>query len=209
MRKKGPGVLAIVGTLTLLSFPSAAQDQEQRGIDAEGYVCSWLVLAPIPIEAGQDGATALDRAQIQGEDNLKPKAGETVRVGGKDLTWREHRTKEQILDFNDLLGKTTENSVGYAVAYLVADADQRELTLLLGSDDQVKVYLNGKLIHTHDEGRPLEKDEDRIPGLTLRKGRNVLILKIVNEEEDWAGSARFVDEHGKPIAGVKATTKPE
>jgi len=56
-----------------------------------------------------------------------------------------------------------------------------------------EVYLNGKPIHSNDEGRPFEKDEDSVPGLSLRRGLNVLVVKLINEEEDWAVSARFVD----------------
>ena len=67
--------------------------------------------------------------------------------------------------------------------------------------------LNGKPIHSHDEGRPFEKDEDSVLGLSLRRGLNVLVVKLINEEEDWAVSARFVDKDGQPVAGLKATTK--
>jgi hypothetical protein len=182
-------------------------DNAQDGIDAEGYVCAWLVLAPIPLKQGQDGASALDVEPVKGEANLKPHAGDTLSAGGKEVTWIESRAKDQILDFNGVLGKQTENSVGYAVAYITADADVADLTLRLGSDDQIKVYLNGKPIHSNDEGRPLEKDEDSVPGVSLRRGLNVLVVKVVNEEEDWALSARFVDKEGKPVGGLKATTK--
>ena len=182
-------------------------DQIKDGIDAEGYICTWLVLAPIPLKQGQEGAGALDEEPVKGEANLKPEAGDKLDVDGKDLTWKECPAKDQILDFNGLLGKRTENSVGYAVAYITADADVANLTLKLGSDDQVKVYLNGKPIHSNDEGRPFEKDEDSVLGLSLRRGLNVLVVKLINEEEDWAVSARFVDKDGKPVAGLKATTK--
>ena len=182
-------------------------DQVKDGIDAEGYICTWLVLAPIPLKQGQEGAGALDEEPVKGEANLKPEAGDKLDVDGKDLTWKECPAKDQILDFNGLLGKRTENSVGYAVAYITADADVADLTLKLGSDDQVKVYLNGKPIHSNDEGRPFEKDEDSVLGLSLRRGLNVLVVKLINEEEDWAVSARFVDKDGKPVAGLKATTK--
>ena len=182
-------------------------DQIKDGIDTEGYICTWLVLAPLPLKQGQEGAGALDEEQVKGEANLKPEAGDKLDVDGKDLTWKECPAKDQVLDFNSLLGKRTENSVGYAVAYITADADVADLTLKLGSDDQVKVYLNGKPIHSNDEGRPFEKDEDSVLGLSLRRGLNVLVVKLINEEEDWAVSARFVDKDGKPVAGLKATTK--
>ena len=197
----------VVVMAAVLSGTTAVGDDAKEGFDAEGYVCTWLVLAPIPLNEGQNGADALEKDGVAGEANLKPEAGDKVDVGGKNLTWKECHAKEQILDFNELLGKKTENSVGYAVAYIVADADVDDVTLKVGSDDQIKVYLNGKAIHSHDEGRPLEKDEDNIAGLSLRKGRNVLVVKVVNEEDDWAMSARFVDKDGKPVTGLKATTK--
>jgi hypothetical protein len=196
-------VLAAVASIPVIG------EEEKDGIDAEGYVRTWLVLAPIPLKGGQEGADALGEEQVKGEANLKPKAGDTIDVGGKDLAWKECVAKDQVVDFNGVLGKETERSVGYAVAYIVADADFTDVTLKLGSDDQIKVYLNGKPIHANDEGRPFEKDEDSVPGLSLRKGRNVLVVKVVNEEEDWAMSACFIDKDGKPVTGLKATTKPE
>ena len=204
MRNRAIPLMAI---LAAVLPATVVGDQVKDGIDAEGYICTWLVLAPIPLKQGQEGAGALDEEPVKGEANLKPEAGDKLDVDGKDLTWKECPAKDQILDFNGLLGKRTENSVGYAVAYITADADVADLTLKLGSDDQVKVYLNGKPIHSNDEGRPFEKDEDSVLGLSLRRGRNVLVVKLINEEEDWAVSARFVDKDGKPVAGLKATTK--
>jgi hypothetical protein len=197
----------VVVVAAVLSGATVVGDDANDGIDTEGYVCTWLVLAPIPLKEGQNGADALEKDSVTDEAKIRPEAGDKVDVGDKDLAWKECHAKEQILDFNSLLGKKTENSVGYAVAYITAEADVADVTLKLGSDDQVKVYLNGKAIHSHDEGRPHEKDEDNIVGLSLKKGRNVLVLKVVNEEEDWATSARFVDKDGKPVTGLKATTK--
>jgi hypothetical protein len=190
-----------------LTGATVVGDDANDGIDAEGYVCAWLVLAPISLKDSEKGASALEKDQVKGEANLKPQAGDTLDVDGKHLAWNACHAKEQILDFNSLLGKQTENSVGYAVAYITAEADIADVTLMVGSDDQIKVYLNGNAIHSNDEDRPLEKDEDNIAGLSLKKGRNVLVVKVVNEEEDWAMSARFVDKDGKPITGLKATTK--
>jgi hypothetical protein len=204
---KSRAIALIVVLAPMLARAPVVGDEANDGIDTEGYVCTWLVLAPVPLKEGQDGADALDEESVTGEANVKPEAGDKLDVGGKGVTWKECRAKDQILDFNGLLGKQTERSVGYAVAYITADSDVADLTLLLGSDDQVKVYLNGKPIHSHDEGRPLEKDEDSVPGVSLKKGLNVLVVKVVNEEEDWLVSARLVDKDGKRATGWKATTK--
>jgi hypothetical protein len=58
------------------------------------------------------------------------------------------------------------------------------------------LHRSGKPIHSNDEGRPFEKDEDSALGLSLRRGLNVLVVKLIHEEEDWAVSARSVDMDG-------------
>jgi hypothetical protein len=83
----------------------------------------------------------------------------------------------------------------------------KDVQLKTGSDDQFKVYLNGKEVLKITEDRPLEKDEDSTE-ITLRKGANVLVLKVVNEKEDWSASARFLDKDGMPIKGLKITMPP-
>jgi hypothetical protein len=206
---KNRAIPPMVILAAMLSPALVFGDGPKDGIDAEGYVSTWLILAPIPMKGGQEGPEALDQEQIKDEASLKPKAGDKIEASGKSLEWKARDVKDQFLDFNEILGEKTENSVVYAVAYLMADTDLNDLTLRLGSDDQVKVYLNGKAIHTHDEGRAFEKDEDSVPALSLKKGLNVLVVKVVNEGEDWAMSARFLDKDGKPVAGLKATTKPD
>jgi hypothetical protein len=194
---------------TALSSTFALGDPPKDGIDSEGYLCTWLVVSPIPFKDGAGGGESLAEEQVKGEATLKPKVGDKIEVGGKSLAWKECQAKDQALDFNDLLGHETENSVGYAVAYLVADADLDGVTLKIGSDDQAKVYWNGKVIYTQDEPRPFEKDEDSVSDLTLKRGLNVLVVKVVNEQEDWQLSARLLDKDGKPITNLKMTTKPE
>jgi len=184
-------------------------DDVKNGIDGEGYISSWLVLAPIPLEEGVEGASAIAKEQIKDEASLKPKAGEKVELGGKEYAWKAAKADDGELDFNEFLGQETENSVAYAVTTLVLGEEKTDVTLKLGSDDQVRVYLNGKQIHSNDEARPLEKDEDSVEGLTLKKGRNVLVVKVVNEGSDWATSVRFVDKDGAPIKGISATIEPE
>ncbi len=200
---------AILAILPASRAVVALDDPKETGIDGEGYVGSWLVLAPIKLADGQDGAEALGEEQIKDEESLKPRAGDKVEVAGKGLTWKAAEAEDGVLDFNKVIGEVIENAVAYAVVYLVAEDEQTNVTLKVGSDDQVRVYLNGKKVHSNDEARPLEKDEDVVDGLALKKGRNVLVVKVVNEGEDWSSSVRIVGKEGAPIKGVKATTRAE
>jgi hypothetical protein len=102
-----------------------------------------------------------------------------------------------------LLGKQTEDSVGYAVVYLVAEKELKGVKMKTGSDDQCRVYLNGKQVLNQTDARPLEKDQDSTE-VTLVKGVNVLVFKVVNEKVDWSGCVRFLDSDDKPVKGLKA-----
>ena len=177
--------------------------------DEQGYIRHWLILAPIPLADGESGADANGKEQIKGEARLTPKLGDKVTVGGKELTWKKYEAKESVADFNDFLGAQTENSVGYLVCYLHAPADIAGLKLKMGSDDQAKVYLNGKEVLKCDNARPLTPDEDTAENITLKKGVNVLVFKIVNEGIDWSGTIRFLDKDDKPVRGFQVGLRGE
>jgi WD40 repeat protein len=178
----------------------AARERIQSARD-DGFVLDWLVLAPIPLAPGQTTIDAVDTELIPGEAGLHPSEGEEVIVGGKPLTWRRCRTDDYYLDLNVFLEERAQYAVAYAVAYLHSDTDRHELTLKVGSDDQSKVYLNGRAVHKALHVRGLRRDEDVVEGVSLRRGQNVLVFKIINEEVDWKGCLRFLDK-GRPIRSV-------
>jgi hypothetical protein len=198
-----------LATLTLLlSLGQALPDEETSGLNDEGFITTWLLLAPLPLENGQSGADALNKEQLPKEAKLQPKIGDKVKSGSEELVWKKYQAKDFFFDFNAFLGKPTEDSVGYAVCYIHADTEMKDITLKTGSDDQAKVYLNGKEVLKQEEDRPLERDEDSSE-VTLRKGVNVLVFKVINEKEDWSGCARFVDKDGKVIKSLKVTATPK
>jgi hypothetical protein len=132
----------------------------------------------------------------------------TVTVRG-ELKWQEVTQEDYMLDFNVILGRATDQSVAYAVCYLRSETEQRGLRMLVGSDDEAKVYLNGKQIHQSAFGRGWVADQDTVPDITLNAGLNVLVFKVVNEIVDWQGSIRFSDGQGNPVTGIKVTLDPE
>jgi hypothetical protein len=188
--------------LVLAAVPAATAD-EKSGVDDEGFIQKWLVLAPIPLGA-DSGAAALDREAVKGEAALKPKAGDKVKADDKDVAWKEYAAKDHLLDFNGHLGAQTEDSIGYAVAYITAPAEMA-VKMKTGSDDQCKVWLNGKEVFKFADARPTDKDQDTTE-VTLKKGVNVLVVKVVNEKIDWSFCVRFTDKEDKPITNLTAKT---
>ena len=186
-----------------------AEEERQRVARDRDSIKKWLILAPIPLATGQSGATGLDCEQIEGEGRLWPKAGEARHLGGRELKWQEAALDDYLIDFNAVLGQVTTQSVAYAVCYLRSEAEQHGLQMLVGSDDEAKVYLNGKQVYKVPTARRFVAEQDRVPGIVLNAGLNVLVFKVVNETLDWKGSIRFTDAQGNPVKGLNVTLDPE
>ena len=197
---KAPLVAAV-----LLALVLPAQEKATFAPDAEGFIRNWLVLAPIAIE-GESGATEIDKDFI-GEATVKPKPDEKMNVGGKILTWKPHQTSDYFIDFLQAFGAERGEYVGgYAVAYIIAD-EEMPVTLALSSNDQGKAWVNGKQVFRFAETRTLDKDTDKSE-VTLAKGQNVLMLKVVNEVNNWQGCARFL-KGGAPVKNIKVSLTPQ
>jgi hypothetical protein len=172
------------------------------------FIRDWLVLAAIPLADGQSPAAALASEPIPGEARLQPREGDRVTVGGAALVWKKHRAPEFFLDFNRVQGRLTEYSLAYAVCYLVAQEERKDLVLRFGSDDQILVRLNGREILRVSQPRPLTIDADVLTGISLERGCNVLLLKVINETRDWSACVRLTDSSGQPVAGVNVVLTP-
>ena len=192
---------AIVAILSLL-FAAVPQTAAP---DAEGFIRNWLVLAPIAIE-GESGASEINRDFLKGEATIAPKAGDKVTVGSQPLVWEAHRTADYFIDFLQSFGKTRgEYVAGYAVAYITA-AQEMKVTLALSTNDQGKAWLNGKQVFKFEDPRVLEKDADRAE-VTLNAGQNVLVLKVINEVNNWQACARFLKD-GAPVKDLQISVAP-
>jgi hypothetical protein len=194
----------IVAFLSAILLP--AQEKATFSPDAEGFIRNWLVLAPIAIE-GDSGASEIDKDILKGEATIKPKADDKVTVGGRELTWKAHQTSDFFIDFLQAFGKERgEYVAAYAVAYIIAD-DEMKVTLSVSSNDQGKAWVNGKQVFRFAETRTLEKDTDS-GEVTLAKGRNVLVFKVINEVNNWQGCARFKKD-GAGVKNIKISLTPQ
>jgi hypothetical protein len=191
----------------LLACLLLAPPQEEFATDGEGFVRNWLVLAPVPCEGADNGAVEIDQDQLKGEAKLTPKAGDAAKANGKELTWKAHQTKDFFIDFlASFGGQQGEDVIGWAVAYVHAEADQ-DVKLQVGSNDQCKAWVNGVLYVKNDEGRTLEKDQNSA-NVTLKKGCNAVVLKVINEKNNWQGCVRFTDKTGAALKSLKVTLAP-
>jgi hypothetical protein len=158
---------------------------------AEEFVESWHVIGPFP--GPTPGEISLDlptpveedyRRRGDGSVNLKL----AYDVGDAVLTWERCFANPR----TGMVNLTAE--VGpheWCVAYGYAEFDSptaRETVLRLGSDDGIRAWLNGELIHTNEARRAYSAQGDPVTA-RLRAGRNHLLVKVDNARFNWSFGA--------------------
>lgn len=131
----------------------------------------WLLLGPLPFDSRQ-ARDAFEAEWIDPAD-FAP----TVHIDGTDYSWQLLSSELGCIDLTRLF----EDIPGIVYARVRIDMPQeKQVVLAVGSDDGVKVWLNGELVHENWITRGVTIDEDPIP-VTLKQGLNDLVLKIQNQ----------------------------
>jgi hypothetical protein len=176
-----------------------ARDQDLDAVRITGevqFLRHWAVLGPFQ----NLDDTLLDK-DLVGEAKILPRP--TLRTG--KLEWKEWRSDKDFVDL-DLAISQAGNVVGYAACYLWSDSDL-DAVLWFGSDEGAKVMLNRETVlyeHRHDR---TDADASKVR-VRLRKGRNVLIVKVEELKFYWGFHARMTDLRGNAVP-FKVTVRPE
>ena len=116
--------------------------------------------------------------------------------GGKVKWFKpEYNQIDGFVNLASLLSPS-EWTVAYAATY-VHSPDAREVQFRVGSDDDIKVWLNSKLVLSKGVGRFAAMDQDIVP-VSLKSGRNEVLLKVCNRDGSWGFYMRITDVTGKP-----------
>jgi HEAT repeat protein len=126
--------------------------------------------------------------------------------GAADVKWRALPSgaspgKPWLLDLLKFFGGG-EQCVAYARTSIHSGKAQ-PARLDIGSDDGVKVWLNGELVHANNVARPLRPGQDKA-AIQLKQGWNTLLLKITQNNLGWEFSVRIVKPDGTPLPGLRA-----
>ena len=197
-----------IGSVALLGLlMSRAGAADALKPDAAGYIRDWVMLAPIALPEGSLAADALLKEQVKDEAALKPKDGDKVKINGQELTWRKITASTNYFDFNAILKTVNDHAAGFMVTYVECEKDMPDVTMAVGSNDEGRIYFNGVDIYSFTEARILELDADK-GRVTLKKGVNVIVFKIINEQNSWQGAMRLTDKAGAPLKGIKIKLSP-
>jgi hypothetical protein len=175
--------------------------------DSQGYIRDWVMLAPIPLPEGGATGDLLLAEQVKGEAALKPKEGDKVKVGGRELAWKNVTSPTNFFDFNVVLKSLNDRAAGFMVTYIDCEQDIPEVAISVGSNDQARIYFNGTDIYAFTEARPLVLDSEK-GKITLKKGVNTIVFKVLNEQNSWQGALRLTDRNGQPLKNIKVKQAP-
>lgn len=156
--------------------------------------CGWTAdMAPVPLKPGDFVLRWHLRGPFPNPASSTPLGDESAfaRKPVFDSEW-----KAVTLDpgrfgdnFHDHLG-AGDNCFAYAIAAVESPIDQ-DAKILLGSDDGYTLWLNGEIVGADmDVGRGVTPDQDRVP-VSLRKGRNLVMLKVTQGVGGWGFCVRF------------------
>ena len=123
----------------------------------------------------------------------------------EDVNWQRlpvviDKDRPWMIDFQKVPVLKGNQRVVYTRTWVFSPAKQ-SVHLALGSDDGIKAWLNGELVHAYNVTRGLSKLVDEVV-VTLRKGCNTLKLKITQGSGGWGAAARFRALGGAPLDGL-------
>jgi putative membrane-bound dehydrogenase-like protein len=134
---------------------------------------SWHVLGPF--ENGPDRA-GLEKA-FPPEKGIDLKATYDGKAG--KVSWRTIKAGAgNYFDLQAFHGAGSPQSVSYLYREIESPADQ-DATVLLGTDDGCKLWVNDQLVHKSAATRAAAPEQDVVK-VKLKKGKNKVLLKIDN-----------------------------
>lgn len=138
--------------------------------------------------ASQVNAFNSDWFESAGAGSVRPVAGQAQEVDGEKLVWRVMKPDHGLVDF---LGnaRNLDFCIGYAWTEVEVAADT-DGWLGIGSDDGLKVWVNGELVNDKWVRRTSRLDDDVVP-VRLRQGRNAILIKIQNAMGLWSFTCRL------------------
>ncbi len=101
----------------------------------------------------------------------------------------------------DLLKLYPGDSRAAYVRTWIHSEKKQAVVLEMGSDDGVKAWLNGKLIHAHSVARAAIPGSDKA-NITLEQGANTLMLKITQNVGPWEFCVRIRKAGGGKVEGI-------
>ena len=194
MKRKTFAVTTIICLITFLGIIAGASAET---IDIKG---PWLWMIA-PTEKGKGGADSIetnslslihdgypDKKIAQEGANEDDQIGKYKWTPGflPDTGWSlfgHNNINECLISIGMVKGNLDDHS-SYALITLESRSDQDKVTMHVGSDDAIKVWLNGIWVYTKKINRATRGVEDAFR-VNLKQGDNLLMVKVSERNGRW------------------------
>jgi len=195
--RDAPRAKAVVKEALAVTTDAGLRQKGQEVINQieqfEGYLLEWVGSGPYQ-EKDKDAHALFDLV-------LPPE-----RPGATDIKWTR-LTKgvgTWAINLAEALGGG-DDVVAYARTRVWSPQAQ-EVRLEFGSDDGLKAWLNGAVVHANNTERGLAPRQDTAKA-KLKEGWNDLLLKVTNRSGDWGFCCRIRQPDGSALEGLKAEAR--
>jgi CubicO group peptidase (beta-lactamase class C family) len=162
--------------------------------ESEKYMSRWLVAGPIEIAGATPDETAqrdFFKQEMAPVNVLPGKLLPSITINNKVYPWETIKSTSEIVDLD-----SRYSGLDFVAAFALAEikSDKAEKRFLgVGSDDAIRIWHNGKLIHDNWVPRAITKDEDLVP-INLVQGSNQILVKVQDMTNDWGFVVRLLDQ---------------
>jgi HEAT repeat protein len=163
----------------------------------DDYLTGWQVCGPFAPE-GKSNNELLEMP-------LGPEVPESEEVDWRIMPTLVDARQAWLIDLGELYPGNSR------VAYLrtlVWSPESQKAQLEMGSDDSLRVWLNGGQVHNNPQIRGVHPDQDIVP-VELQKGWNSLMMKVTQAGGGWGACARVRTPEGNKIEGLKFSVDTE
>ena len=160
----------------------------------EDFVTTWECAGPFTAE----------RVNLF-EHGFAPETREAAQVQWKPFPEVSDPANPVVLAFDKVFGG--QNRVVYLRTNIYVPAAVKA-RLECGSDDGIKVWINGTLVHANNADRNVVPGDDNVPA-DLRQGWNAVLMKINQGGGEWGACMRVRNADGSHIKNIRYAVTQE
>ena len=196
-------------------------EEAERYVEKSGVVPerAWWVLGPFDNVGGVD----YNKVDIP-EDVVE--IDKTVAYEGKDgkISWKQEvdETFDGYVDFAPIFGfgeldqvltgaRKPNPELDTVLAYAwatVNSSDERQARIWISTFNNAKIWFNGKKVSTIDRELQFTHDDHHAVPVTLRAGKNSILVKLAGRQWGWGFHLWLTDADGFPTEGLEYMNSP-
>lgn len=175
-------------------------DKAKQIAEESGFIKDWLVIGSFDNKENMGFYESY--APEKEIDLAKEYDGIRWKIKWKKLS---SLMLDNSIDFKKVL-QPADWALAYVVTY-IHSAEARDAALRIGADDAVKAWFNGRQIIDDETAKRCMYDQ-HVAGVRLNAGWNKLLVKVCQNEGEWALSARLTGADGSPLKDVEFSLDP-